>query len=194
MKTHDQRRNFFIKKDLQGKFIYHFFLLAFAGVIIFALIFSVLSADNLTITYHDQQLRIGRTPLILLKEILTAHWLFLVSAGLFIAVNTLLLTHRIAGPLYRLERSFAAMEARNFNQDIHLRPKDLGKDLVHRLNCINAMLSADLHNLRKLCEGIEQTIEAKDEIEDPERLAKLRHYTGELKKNLAAYQLRPEAK
>lgn len=194
MKTHGQRRNFFIKKDLQGKFIYHSFLLTFAGVIIFALIFSALSADDLTITYHDQQLRIGRTPLILLKEILTAHWLFLVSAGLFTAVNTLLLSHRIAGPIYRLERTFAAMETRNLNQDIHLRPKDLGKELTHRLNRINAMLSADLHNLRKLCEEIEQTIEAKDEIEDRERLAKLRHYTGELKKNLAAYQLRPETK
>ncbi|MEJ2201830.1 MAG: hypothetical protein P8X63_12580 [Desulfuromonadaceae bacterium] len=98
MKKLFQRRNFFIKKELQGKLIYHSFLLAFGGVIVFAAIFCFLAADNLTISYQNQHLQIGRTPLVLLREILTAHWLFLLSVGLFITINSLFLSHPTAPP------------------------------------------------------------------------------------------------
>lgn len=190
MKKLFQRRNFFIKKELQGRLIFHSFLLAFAGVVIFSLIFSFLSADNLTISYHDQHLQIGRTPLILLKEILTAHWLFLLSVGLFVAVNSLFLSHRIAGPLYRLERAFTAMENKDLSQEIHLRTHDLGKDLTNQINLVNRLVSADLRKMQHLCAEMEERLEGKGE----EDLAQVRRNTEEMKQLLLTYRLRPEEK
>ena len=40
-----RRRNYFIKKELQGRYIFSFFLFVILGSIIFSLIFSMLSAD-----------------------------------------------------------------------------------------------------------------------------------------------------
>lgn len=193
MKKPVHRRNFFIKKDLQGKLIFHSFLLAFAGVVAFALIFSLLSADNLTISYQDQYLRIGRTPMILLKQLLTAHWLFLVFVGFFIVANTLLLSHRIAGPHYRLEQTFSAMENKNLDQCIHLRAKDLGKELAEQLNRINAMLSGDLHRMQRLCKEMELIIAEQREGPDIQRREELQKKLTALNKHLSGYQLRPES-
>lgn len=194
MKSFFQRRNFFINKDLQGKLIYHSFLLAFGGVIVFTLIFCLLSANNLTLSYQDQHLQIGRTPIVLLQEILTAHWVFLLSVGLFIVINSLFLSHRIAGPLYRLQLAFTAMENKDLNQDIHLRTKDLGKELTNQLNHVNTLLSADLRQMQQLCEEMEQVIEKQEEKNDSEELAVHRQKLLALKKILSAYRLRPEAK
>lgn len=192
MKKLFQRRNFFIQKELQGKLIFHSFVLAFAGVVIFSLIFSVLSADNLTISYQDQHLQIGRTPLILLKEILTAHWIFLLSVGLFVAVNSLFLSHRIAGPLYRMEMVFTAMEKKDLSQELHLRTKDLGKGLTNQINLINRTFSDDLRQMQTLCAQMEESLEKKGA--EGSETAQLRRQTGEMKQILAAYRLHSEGK
>jgi len=57
-----RRRNFFIKKDLQGKYMFSFFIFLVAGSIIFTLIFSLLSLNTMTIVYDNYKLQIGRTP------------------------------------------------------------------------------------------------------------------------------------
>src|SRR6056297_1445009 len=108
-----KRRNFFIKKELQGRFIFKFFLLSLVGVVFFALVFSFLSQDNLTIAYDGQRLVIDRTPLILFREIVLAHWLFLVIMGVLVTAVAMFLTHRVAGPLFRFERTLGAMKNRD---------------------------------------------------------------------------------
>jgi hypothetical protein len=191
MKKLFQRRNFFIKKELQGKLIYHSFLLAFGGVIVFAAIFCFLAADNLTISYQNQHLQIGRTPLVLLREILTAHWLFLLSVGLFITINSLFLSHRIAGPLFRLEQAFTAMRHRDLSQQVHLRNKDVGQELTDQLNLINRMISQDLRQMQLLCGEMKETLAKTGPMEEPDRL---RRQTEDLQKILSSYRLCAEEK
>lgn len=154
MKRNWRRRNYFINKELQGKFIFSFFAFVLISSFFLTAIFSILSADTLTIVYNDNNLNIGKTPFILFKEILGANWIFAVTGGVLVVVASMFLTHRVAGPLYRFERSLEEMNGKNFDFEIRLRRKDEGKELARMLNELNTMLSSQLGDMRDLAEEV----------------------------------------
>jgi methyl-accepting chemotaxis protein len=136
-----KRRNFFIKKDFQGKLILGCFLLVAGGGLLFNVLLGLLSADTLTISYIDRDLQLGQTPLMLVKQVLTANWFLLVIGGGFMMLASLLLSHRIAGPLYRFETTLDNMQKGRLDNTIHLRDKDEGKELAQKINEFNEQLS-----------------------------------------------------
>jgi len=154
MKRTWRRRNYFIKKDLQGKYMFSFFVFVIAGSIIFTLIFSLLSSDTLTIVYEDYNLKIGKTPIMLLKEILSAHWIFIVVGGLAVVILSMFLTHRFAGPIFRFEKSIDEITNGNLNFQIKLREKDEGKELANKINKMILMFSDNFKEMEKISEEI----------------------------------------
>lgn len=166
MKKTWRRRNYFIKKELQGKYIFAFFLFVILGSVIFSLIFSMLSADTLTIAYKDYDLQIGKTPLILVREILSAHWIFIVTAGLAVVVLSMFLTHRFAGPMFRFEKSVEEMVKGNFDFKIHLRKKDEGKELAEALNQLIDVISSDVKEMRRLTDEIRDRLAESGRADD----------------------------
>ena len=149
-----KRRNYFIKKDLQGKYIFSFFIFMVAGSIIFTLILSLLSSDTMTIVYDNYQLRIGKTPLMLMKEILSAQWIFIVAGGFMVVILSMFLTHRFAGPIFRFEKSIEEMTKGNLNFRVYLRAKDEGKELAEKINILIDMLSSNIKEMRRLSEEV----------------------------------------
>jgi len=147
-----RRRNYFIKQELQGRFIFSFFLFVAAGGFFFTVIFSLLSADTLTIVYKNYNLQLGKTPVVLLKEILRAHWIFLLTGGLTVVLAAMFLTHRFAGPIFRFERSVERMTAGDFDFSIRLRRRDEAQELAEALNLFNRTISAQLLELRRLAD------------------------------------------
>jgi methyl-accepting chemotaxis protein len=159
MKRTWRRRNYFVKKDLQGKYIFSFFVFVIAGSVIFTLIFSLLSANTLTIVYENYNVKIGKTPLILIKEILSAHWIFLVTAGMLVVALSMFLTHRFAGPLYRLEKSVEEMTGGDFSFRIRLRKKDEGKELAEGINQLISSISSNIREMRSLLGEIDTLLD-----------------------------------
>lgn len=145
-----KRRNYFINQELQGKMIFVIFLLSVLGVALFTLIFSLLATDHLTISYADQQFRVGNTPSVLIKELFQANWLFILVGGGVVSVLMLFVSHAFAGPLYRFEAVFKGLNEKNLNQHIHLRDKDIGQSLANEINKFSSLYSADLQRLQKL--------------------------------------------
>ena len=153
-----KRRNYFIKRELQGKYIFSFFIFVTTGGIIFTLIFSLLSADTLTIVYDNYNLRIGKTPSVLLKELLSANWIFIVAGGLTVVILSMFLTHRFAGPIFRFEKSVDEMTKGNLNFVIRLRSKDEGKELAEKINRLILMLSSNIREMRYLSGEIDSKL------------------------------------
>lgn len=138
--------------------MFSFFIFVITGSIIFTLIFSLLSANNLTIVYEDYHLRIGKTPLVLLKEILRAYWIFIVSGGLTVAIISMFLTHRFAGPIYRFEKSLEEMIRGNFNFQIRLRKNDENKEIAQMMNQLINILSSNFKEMRNLTDEIDSKL------------------------------------
>lgn len=154
-----KRRNFFIKKDFQGKLILASFLLVTGGCLFFVFLFALFSADTLTLSYSNHDLQLGQTPVMLLKQALAAHWVFIVVGSAFLVAAVMLITHRIAGPMFRLEKALDNMLQGRLDDTIYLRSKDEGKDLAHKINNFNLQLSTNLRTLQTNGEAMAALIE-----------------------------------
>lgn len=155
-----RRRNYFINQELQGKMIFVIFLFSLLGVALFTLIFSLLAADNLTISYTEQQFRVGNTPSILINELLQANWLFILLGGGIVSVLMLFVSHAFAGPLYRFEVAFKGLKEKDLNQKINLRDKDVGQKLARDINEFASLFSADLNRLQELSQLLATSLNA----------------------------------
>jgi methyl-accepting chemotaxis protein len=149
-----KRRNIFIKKDFQGKLILGYFLFVAGGCLLFILLLGFFSADSMTISYNNHDLQLGQTPIVLLKKVLAAHWVFLVLGSVFLVITAMFITHRIAGPLFRFEKALDNMLEKRLDDTIFLRSKDEGKDLAKKINAFNEDLSISLKNLQAHSEAI----------------------------------------
>ncbi len=116
-----KRRNFFINKEFQGRYIFNYFVQATIGSLLFLGVFSFFSSNTLSIVYDNYHLQLGVTPGILFKKMLSAQWLFIVFGGGLVVIVTLLLTHRVAGPFYRFEKTMDEMIEGDISNTTRLR-------------------------------------------------------------------------
>jgi methyl-accepting chemotaxis protein len=142
-----KRRNYFVNQEFQGRMIFHYFILAAMGSILFLGVFSFFSSNTLSITYDNYQLQLGLTPGILFRRFLSTQWVFIVGGGVTVVAVTLFLTHRVAGPFFRFEKTLDAMVQKDLSDTILLRKKDEGKALATKLNTFNHLLARDLETL-----------------------------------------------
>ena len=149
-----KRKLYFVNKELQGKFIFNYFILLTLGSILFIAIFSFFSSNTLSIVYENYHLQLGTTPGILFKKILSAQWLFILLGGIFICFITMRLTHRVAGPFYRFEKTVDEMIKGDLSVKIGLREKDEGKELAEKINLFNSKLLQNMNRIQVLNVGI----------------------------------------
>lgn len=150
-----KRRNYFIKKNFQGKLILGYFLVMLAGCFIFALALTWMSSESITVVYSNNDLQIGQTPFMLMKQLILANWFVVVIGGAIVVFVATRITHRLAGPMFNLERSLDKMIDGKLDTVIYLRKKDEGKELAAKINQFNAELSASVMQVSKRSQDIE---------------------------------------
>jgi methyl-accepting chemotaxis protein len=150
-----KRRNYFIKKNFQGKLILGYFIVMLVGCLIFALALSWMSSESMTVIYSNNDLQIGKTPLMLMKQLVLANWFVIVIGGALVVFVATHITHRLAGPMFNLERSLDKMIDGRLDTVIYLRKKDEGKELAAKINQFNAELSASVMQISKRSQDIE---------------------------------------
>lgn len=153
-----KRKNIFIKKDFQGKLILGYFLFVTGGCLFFFVLLGLFSADSLTISYQNYDLQLEQTPAMLFQQAITSQWLFIVIGTIFLIIAAMLVTHRIAGPIFRFEKTLDSMLNRNLNDTIYLRPKDEAKDLAIKINRFNTDLSQNLKNISSHSKALEELL------------------------------------
>ncbi len=163
-----QRKKYFIKKNFQGKLILGYFLFMVVGCLIFMLALSYLVSDSMTVVYSNNELQIGQTPFMLFKQLIAAHWIVIVLGAAMVVVIATRITHRVAGPMFNLERSLDFMIDDKLDNVIYLRKKDAGKELAAKINQFNAELSADIRIIRQRSKNIQELL-SNYAVLDPEK-------------------------
>ena len=158
-----RRRNYFVRKEFQGRYVLRSFLTILIGAVIFTAIFSLFSSHTITVTYEGSVLRIDRTPRALLVEILRTYGVYIFLLGLGISIVSLFLSHRIAGPLYRLEKSVEEITKGNLDFRITLRRKDEAKELAASMNSMIRELSGRIGDIKKKADIVQGTIHSLSE-------------------------------
>lgn len=153
-----KRRNFFIKKNLQGKLILGYFLFVLSGCLFFILLMGVFTSDTMTISYTGNDLEMGITPVMLLKKTLAGNWIFLFLGSLCLVYSAMRVTHRVAGPLFRLEKALDNMLEGNLADFVVLRKKDEGQKLAEKLNRFNGELSESVRRVSSESQAIKELL------------------------------------
>ena len=193
-----KRQIFFIKKDLQGRQVLGFFLFFAGGCLVFLALFMLFSANSLTISYNDNSLQFGQTPLMLLKQALASTWIVVVIGGSLLVYAALRFTHRVAGPVFRFEKALDDMNAGRLGDRIHLRAKDEGKELADKINTFNDQLSESIIGIRRggaavndLLNQLEATLPIGDEGEKGRGLLwSIREQNRKIVQNCARYTVK----
>jgi methyl-accepting chemotaxis protein len=159
-----KRRNYFIKPDIQGLFMLKMFLLVVFCCVLYAAILAAFSTDTVTITYRGNNLVLGKTSVMLFKEMMKAQGLFILSGGIGAALFALLLSHSFAGPIFKLERCFTLMQGGNHSFTVMFRPNDKGHELAKAMNSYNRKISQDIAEMRDITNAL---LEQLARIENP---------------------------
>lgn len=134
------------------------FIAVLCTSLVFILLMSIFSADTMTISYTNNALHLGQTPMMLFKKAIAANWVLLVIGGAILVILVMIGTHRIAGPLFRFEKALDNMARGDLSDAVHLRNTDEGKDLAERINTFNTLLSAKIKLISKHANAVNDLV------------------------------------
>lgn len=144
-----RRRNYFVKKSFQSSFALRFALLIAVEAFLLALLFFYMSRGTLTTAYLGNELRIERTAAFFFTTFLIITAIVAVTMALIGTLVFIILSHRIAGPVYRLQKSLEEIRRGNLTYRIHLRRKDELGDLAEDLNRVFEFLDEKMTELKR---------------------------------------------
>lgn len=156
------RRGFFIRNSVQGRLVAGCILFMTGGAVLFSVLLTLFSPQILTAAPAGKA-----DLLLLLKEFLSANWLLLVASALLLIVISLVLSHRIAGPLYRFERTLEHMLQGELSHTIVLRKNDEGQELATKINQFNFEMSQTLRGVKISSAAIENLLDQIGDLDLP---------------------------
>lgn len=130
----NQRRNYYIKRPFQRSFILQFCSLIVFACILFGTFLYFYSTRALTTAFIDSRLRVMSTSDFLMPALGLSALFVTALATIIAAARLLIFSHKIAGPLYRFEKSVETIGAGNLNLRVRLRSQDQLQDLAHAMD------------------------------------------------------------
>jgi len=197
-KNRRRLKNYLIKKGMQARFILKFCLLVVLACVIMGAIVYILSERTTTASFEDLRLTVKSTADFILPTLILSSIVAIILVAIATIIIFLIITHRIAGPLHRLETDMAEIAEGNLIKDIHLRKKDEFKALAAVINSLlnnwRDPLSVSLAKLNELEDGINDVktgLRAKGAREDEaERMVKqMREKTEQLKHAFSFFKI-----
>lgn len=161
-----KRRQYYINKGFQTRFILRFFLILVLGGVATVGLTLVNTQDTLTSTYVDSRLVIQSTSLAIMPSVI---FTVLITTGLLCLVAvlvTLLASHKIAGPIYRFEKDIAQVAGGDLRHRIRIRKNDQFQDLAVSLNRMIDGLALRISAVKDEAEALGSQIEAADRVRD----------------------------
>lgn len=131
-----RRRNYFIKKELQIGFFYRFAILAVLEAVLITGLFMHISSGTITTGYSNSILTMKHTPGFFFVPFLFIVLIVCVGIGIAAMIVFILVSHRIAGPLYRLEKTLDEIGKGDLTKRISLRKTDQLMELKEALNVL----------------------------------------------------------
>ncbi len=131
-----KRKNYFIDKDFQSRFIVRFCLLvALAGLLTTAILYFV-GKQSTTVAIADSRVMVRTTADFLLPVLIQTVLVVVVFASIATIMVTLLFSHKIAGPLYRFRKAIESIKTGDLSANFCLRNYDQLKGLSEELNAM----------------------------------------------------------
>ena len=154
-----KRKNYFIDKNFQTKFILKFCLIVIVSSILIGGILFFLSRNSTTVTIENTKVTVKRTSDFILPVMIQTILIVSVSSALVVALLTIFISHKIAGPLYRLKKEIDALGDGNLGVNFYIRTDDQLQNLSGSLNQMVSSLRAKHLELKEKLKDINKSLE-----------------------------------
>lgn len=181
-----KRRKIFIDKRFQTDFSIKFLILIVIESLLAIALFSYLSRGTVITGYSGSDIVVARTGDYFMPTLLLVNLVVIGATAIAGFVILLYASHKIAGPLYRFERSLEEIGDGDLTHRFTLRSHDQLGELAGKLNEFNGRLEGAVAGVQKEMSGLKSTLsEVRSGLSSPtadkERLERL---IGEAKEKM----------
>jgi methyl-accepting chemotaxis protein len=153
------RRRYFINRKFQIEFSLRFLLIIAAAAVTVLLLFFYNSRGTVTAGYTGSEVKLVQTGVYFLPSLLASTAVIVVFACLIGALVMILLSHRLAGPLFRFQAVIDELASGNLALRFNLRDKDQFKELADRINGMAGLLDWKMGEIKGQAAQIEAILE-----------------------------------
>ncbi len=142
-----KRKNYFIKKEFQFKFIIKFCSILLVGIVLSTVLVFLFSQGTLTSSFDNSRLVIRNTGDAIMPTLLITNLITLGIITISAIAVTLFVSHRIAGPMFRFEQDIKKIADGDLSVRIHLRQKDQFEEMAKAFNEMASSLHGKLSKI-----------------------------------------------
>lgn len=128
-----KRRQYFIDSSFQSKFIVKFCAIVIVASFAIGAIITILSKDFTTVTIENTRVMVKTASDQMLPIIIQTVIIVNIFAAIAVIFLTLLTSHKIAGPLYRIKKEIDLLKKGNLRPNFRIRKGDQLQDLAGSL-------------------------------------------------------------
>lgn len=176
-----KRRNYFIDREFQAKFILKFCALVALGGLLTIAILYFLAMKSTTVSIVNSRVVARTTADFILPILIQTVFIVMIIVSMATVIVTLFVSHKIAGPLFRLKKTMQALGKGDFSSDFHIRNLDQLQELA---DVVNGMIKKVRDGLNGLKAGLLSLKEKLDSISEQEVPQNKQKALGESKKIL----------
>ncbi len=162
----ERRKNYFIKREFQAKFILKFCILVILTALISGFLIYLFSSQSVTTVFENSRLTIKPSTEFIIPGLILSSIISVIIVGIATVVVVLFISHRIAGPLYKLESSLEKMASGDVSFDIDFRQRDEAKQLAKVFNTASQGLNNLLNDVKKDLGRLELEVKEIKKMED----------------------------
>ena len=199
-----RRRNYFIDKGFQTRFVMRFLAVVMAGSAMSGYVMYERISATTERALYSSHVKLASAGALVLPDILGVNMGAASVVLLAVAAITLVLSHRIAGPMYRMERSLEDMAGDDLTGNFRLRSADELKGLSESLERMGGGLRERFDGLREqagevdraacsLLDFYERTLydpSGRDTEQERRRISELAARADEFGKAMSGFKLR----
>jgi methyl-accepting chemotaxis protein len=167
-KKGERRKMHMVKMEFQRNFILKFCSLVILTALIISAIVYYISASTTTAIFRNSRLELVTTADFILPVLFWGSLASIITVGLAAAAVTFVISFRIAGPLFRIEKDITAFAAGKLDVCFHVRNKDQMQDLVTSLNSMADNIRQGITEAKKQADGLAKAHlpeEAREKVE-----------------------------
>lgn len=188
-----RRRNVYIDKEFQTKFILKFCVLVVCGAALTIAFLYFLSSQTTTVSFIQAHVKVMTTVDYLLPLMVQTVIVVTALVGLGAIAVTLIVSHKIAGPLYRFKQTLKELTAGNFSNQVRLRKGDqlieVGEDFNQMITSVRGHIAGAKQLGAGLRAGMESIGEFNVEEKKRKEFTELKHKLNELEKELEYFKI-----
>ncbi|MGC2423534.1 MAG: HAMP domain-containing protein [Nitrospirota bacterium] len=150
-----RRRNYFVKKGFQSRFVARFLIVAVAGFAAAGYLVYRSAGKSAEELFYSNHFRLKSTSDLVIPALLKVNLLVALLILAAVSIVVLVISHRLAGPIFRLGKSAERIGNGDLTGSFDLRARDEIKSLSESFKQMNGSLREQFADMKREASAIE---------------------------------------